>query len=68
MWEDAYFKLKRCSESDMNKLIKVQFVGEPAVDQGGPRNEFSPLLHKEISSSSLLAGDIGTTVNVLPII
>ena len=50
VWEDASLKLRRCSESDLNKLIKVQFVGEPAVDEGGPRNEFFSLLHKEISN------------------
>ena len=38
VWQDTLFKLKRCSEYDLNKLIKVQFIGEPAVDEGGPRN------------------------------
>ena len=28
------------TESDLNNIIRVQFVGEPAVDQGGPHNEF----------------------------
>ena len=37
-------------------LIKVQFVGEAAVDEGGPKREFFCLLHKELYSSSLFAG------------
>lgn len=57
MWQDAVFKLKRCCAGDLNKLIKVQFIGEPAVDQGGPRNEFFSLLHREIASSSLFVGE-----------
>lgn len=57
VWQDAAFKLRKCTENDLNKLIKIQFVGEPAVDQGGPRNEFFSLLHKEMAASSLFVGE-----------
>ena len=32
------------TESDLNNIIRGQFVGEPAVDQGWPRNEVFSLL------------------------
>ena len=57
VWQDTLFKLRRCSEYDLNKLIKVQFIGEPAVDEGGQRNEFFSLLHREVASSSLFFGE-----------
>ena len=60
VWQDTLFKFKRCSENDMNKLIKVQFIGEPAVDEGGPRNEYFSLLHREMASSSLFVGEPGS--------
>ena len=60
VWQDTLFKLKRCSENDINKLIKVQFIGEPAVDEGGPRNEYFSLLHREMASSSLFVGEPGS--------
>ena len=40
VWQDTLFELRRCSECDVIKLIKVQFIGEPAVNESGPRNEF----------------------------
>ena len=48
IWEDLKVKLAKYTESDLNNIIKVQFVGEPAVDQGGSRNEFFSLLHREV--------------------
>ena len=57
VWEDARFKIKKCSDSDLRNIIKVQFVGEPAVDEGGPRNEFYSLVHSEMSKSSLFIGE-----------
>lgn len=59
-WQDTLFKLRRYSECDLNKIIKVQFIGEPAVDEGGPRNEFFSLLHREMASSSLFFGEPGS--------
>ena len=36
VWEDTKVKLNRCSEEDLEQVIRVQYVGEPAVDTGGP--------------------------------
>ena len=38
----------------------MQFIGEPAVDEGGPRNEYFSLLHREMASSSLFVGEPGS--------
>ena len=59
VWDDAKNKIGKCTKNDLCKTLKVQFVGEPAVDQGGPRNEFFTLLHKQINSSSLFTGEPG---------
>ena len=48
--------MKKCSNDELNNLIKIQFVGEPAVDQGGPRNEFFSLVHNEVSKSGMFIG------------
>ena len=45
------------SSFDEKKHIRVRFLGEPAVDEGGPRREFFMLLMGAIAnSSSLLDG------------
>ena len=50
---------------NVSKLLKVVFVGEPSVDEGGPRREFFQLLMKEaFTSSGLFAG---WPQNVVPI-
>ena len=36
------------------KHLRVRFVGEPAVDEGGPRREFFMLLMNAIANSSML--------------
>ena len=42
---------------DAEKLLKVVFVGEPCVDEGGPRREFFQLVIKEVfTMSGLLHG------------
>jgi len=41
---------------DVTKMLQVRFVGEEAVDTGGPRREFFHLLLREIFTSSLFAG------------
>jgi hypothetical protein len=56
VWEDAKIKMKKCSNDEVNNLIKIQLVGEPAVDQGGPRNEFFSLVHNEVSKSGMFIG------------
>lgn len=38
-------------------MIRVQFVGEPAVDQGGPCNEFFCLLQREVCGSKMFIGN-----------
>ena len=40
IWQDAKLKLGKCTVLDLKNIVKVQFLGEPAVDEGGPRNEF----------------------------
>ena len=37
VWQDVLLKLDRIEEGGHNRSVKVQFVGEPSVDQGGPR-------------------------------
>ena len=55
IWEDSKVKLAKYTESDLNNMIRVQFVGELAVDQGGPCNEFFCLLHRYVVLKCLLA-------------
>lgn len=55
IWGDTLRAWRR--QLDLRKRIKVTFLGEPAVDEGGPRREFLRLLMKAVSEqSSLLAG------------
>ena len=41
---------------NVSKMIKVNFIGEEAVDMGGPRREFFHLLMQEIFQSNYFAG------------
>lgn len=41
---------------DVSKMLQVRFVGEAAVDEGGPRREFFHLLMKEVFQSYLFSG------------
>lgn len=50
---------------NVSKMLKVVFVGEPSVDEGGPRREFFQLLLKEAFTSSGLF--VGWPQNVIPI-
>lgn len=45
MWEDTQIKLQR-DENAFKNQIKVQFIGEPAVDQGGPFREYFGLINE----------------------
>ena len=57
MWNDTVRKLR--SGLDVNKHIKVSFVGNIAVDEGGPRREFFKLLTESIASNnSLFQGEL----------
>ena len=58
VWEDVKVKLNKCSEEDLEQGIRVQYVGEPAVDTGGPKRELFSLLHKHMNdSNSMFAGE-----------
>lgn len=48
----------------VNKMLNIRFVGEEAVDDGGPRREFFHLLMHEIFKSSFFAG---FPSNVVPV-
>ena len=55
IWEDA--KIKSASNRNKwNKQLEVQFVGEPAVDEGGPRHEFVIIVHRSMHDSCLFYG------------
>ena len=41
LWEDTLAKMKRVNPDCLNGIVTVQFIGEPAVDEGGPRKSFS---------------------------
>lgn len=58
IWSDTCLKLDACTEEDLTKQLKVQFVGEPAVDQGGPKREFFTLINRE-ATTHLLSGCSG---------
>ena len=45
VWDDTLTKLNKANSQDTCKPIKVQFIGEPAVDQGGPSREFFSLIN-----------------------
>ena len=38
--EETQFEFSRIQHDDVKKPIKVHFIGEPAVDSGGPLREF----------------------------
>ena len=69
LWEDALNRFK--SGLNEKKYIKITFVGEPAVDQGGPLREFFHLLLCCISqNNNLFGGDalsLGPVHNMLQI-
>ena len=56
-WKDVKLKLARCKESDLNNQFKVQFVGEPAVDEGGPRRELFCLVERMVSNELMTGPD-----------
>ena len=49
---------------NVEKMLRVQFIGEEAVDAGGPRRELFHLLMHEIFTSSNLF--VGFPNNVIP--
>ncbi len=41
------------NDVDLSKPLKVQFVGEPAVDHDGPSREFFSLINQHMQRSML---------------
>ena len=61
IFEDALTQFK--NGVDANKYLKVTFLGEPAVDDGGPLREFFNLLIAFIArNNNLFCGDEGSRV------
>eukprot|EP00112_Aurelia_sp_Birch-Aquarium-sp1_P025839 Seg883.4 transcript_id=Seg883.4/GoldUCD/mRNA.D3Y31 product="G2/M phase-specific E3 ubiquitin-protein ligase" protein_id=Seg883.4/GoldUCD/D3Y31 len=62
VWEDTMFKLSQIKPVDFQKALKVQFIGEPVVDQGGPSREFFSILNsaakRKILSNGIFRHDI----------
>lgn len=54
IWEDTVRAFQR--KLDLRKILKVTFLGEPAIDDSGLRREYLRLLMKAISEQSLLTG------------
>ncbi|EDO37313.1 predicted protein [Nematostella vectensis] len=41
VWEDTKLKFGRILDDNLKMPLRVEFIGEPAVDQGGPSREFT---------------------------
>lgn len=59
LWADVKMKLERRKNIFENAFVKVQFVGEAGVDDGGPKRELFTLLHKDLYNSSFFCGEGG---------
>ena len=56
IWQDALKCFER--KFDLRSHVRITFLGEPAVDDGGPRREFFMLLMEALNSQEiLLSGD-----------
>ena len=64
LFSDAMRAFSRAT-FNVSKMLKVVFVGEPSVDDGGLRREFFQLLMKEAFTASGLF--VGWPKNVIPI-
>lgn len=64
VFEDAY-RCFRKQSNDGSKMLKVNFVGDSAVDDGGPRREFFHLLSTAIARDSGLF--LGWPRHVMPL-
>ena len=61
VWDDTVRKLK--GGLDANKPIKLSFIGDVAVDEGGPRREFLALLMRSIAdNNSLFQGKLSQRI------
>ena len=56
VWQDVLLKLDRIEEGGHNRSVKVQFVGEPLVDQDGPRQELFTLINQYVGMSLVANG------------
>lgn len=56
IWEDTLLKLSRLQPGELNKQVQVQFIGEPAVDQGGPSREFYTLINSAAQAKLMSDG------------
>ncbi len=56
MWIDASYKLKRMFEKGV-KPFRIQYIGEEAVDAGGPKKEFYTLLFEDVKKYLLCTRD-----------
>lgn len=52
LWSNVLHKLR--NGLDLSKHLKVTFVGEPGVDEGGPLREFLFLLISSIAQNNTL--------------
>ena len=57
VWHDVKFKLGRMKKLMQNGFVKVDFIAESAVDDGGPKRELFNLINQEVLSSSLFVGE-----------
>ena len=64
LYSDAFKAFSRPS-FNVSKMLKVTFIGEGAVDDGGPRREFFSILMRDTFAKSGLF--CGSPENVLPI-
>ena len=59
------FKLSQIRPADFQNAVKVQFIGEPAVDQGGPSLEFFSILNTTAKRKIILNGVFRHHVSLL---
>ena len=52
VFEDTLRAMKGCVDSEA-KCLDVRFLGEPAIDEGGPTREFLRLLMRSIDTNRL---------------
>ena len=56
-WDDSKDKLRRLSRvNGWAKELRVDFLGDAAIDDGGPRREFVSIIHKQLQDSNLFVG------------
>ena len=61
---DSIELVELCDESNIFKEFRVTFVGESAVDGGGPRRELATLVVLQAPQSHLMTGAIWLSVQL----